>query len=365
MPDPESRRLDTDLLAFIRKYRRAPAPELAFELLALRVFRYQFARNVHYRKFCEFEKRSPGEVQNWKEIPAMPALAFKELVLASFPMKDRVRVFRTSGTTRGTSATKTSADAPLRGAHFFDTLALYESAILPLFERYFDGDKASYYFLIAPAKEAPDSSLSYMMDVVDRRLARGRGKYYVKKGEPLFVPLAGDLAKERKRTVLLSTAFALKGFLDHLAMNKTRLRLPRGSRLMETGGFKGRAREISKKALVAACQKYLGIPAARCVSEYGMTELSSQCYAPAGGIFTGPAWLKTLVIDPRTGQEAKKGRAGLLRHVDLANRGSVMAVQTEDLGRATGEGFELLGRAAGSELRGCSLRYEEFIRRGE
>jgi hypothetical protein len=96
-----------------------------------------------------------------------------------------------------------------------------------------------------------------------------------------------------------------------------------------------------------------------------MTELSSQYYASAGGTFTGPSWLRTVIIDPRTGREARKGSVGLLRHIDLANRGSVLAVQTEDLGRARGEAFELLGRATGSETRGCSLSYEEFIRSGE
>ena len=102
-----------------------------------------------------------------------------------------------------------------------------------------------------------------------------------------------------------------------------------------------------------------------------MTELSSQMYDTTlwdrtegvrrRSFKTGPAWLKTLVIDPGTGEEAKKGKAGLLRHFDLANRGSVLAVQTEDLGRSAGEGFELLGRAKNADLRGCSLAYEDLL----
>ena len=85
-------------------------------------------------------------------------------------------------------------------------------------------------------------------------------------------------------------------------------------------------------------------------------------YVHALGAHAGPAWLRSWVVDPRTGREAKKGRAGVLCHVDLANRGSVLAVQTEDLGRSVDGGFELLGRAKGAQLRGCSLTYEEFIR---
>jgi len=138
---------------------------------------------------------------------------------------------------------------------------------------------------------------------------------------------------------------------------------------VETGGFKGRSREISKKALYAQCGKWLGLDERFCVSEYGMTELSSQFYDStvsdrANGIRrapvkVGPAWTRTLVIDAATGKETK--RTGLLRHFDLANRGSVLAVQTEDLGRRRREGFDLVGRVPGADLRGCSLTYERFL----
>ena len=161
--------------------------------------------------------------------------------------------------------------------------------------------------------------------------------------------------------MILATAFSLKGFLNYLKDKKISLKLPGGSRLMETGGFKGRVKAVSKRALYAECEKRLGIKGEFCFSEYGMTELSSQFYAPASGIFKGPSWVRTLVIDPRTGKEAKRGEPGLLRHFDLANRGSVLAIQTEDLGRAKGGGFELLGRAPGADLRGCSLNYEKFL----
>ena len=139
---------------------------------------------------------------------------------------------------------------------------------------------------------------------------------------------------------------------------------------METGGFKGKTKEISKEMLYRDCESFLGIQKNHCASEYGMTELSSQCYKRGDSTlskrtsspFLGPAWMRTLVIDPMTGREVRKGSVGFLRHFDLANRGSVIAVQTEDMGCAVGDGFEFLGRAKGSEPRGCSLSYEEFIR---
>ena len=184
-------------------------------------------------------------------------------------------------------------------------------------------------------------------------------------GNPDFAALLKDLKKERRQVLLLSTAFALKGFLDHLKEKRVFLKLKSGSRLMETGGFKGRAHEIPKKALYRLCASRLGILSINCVSEYGMTELSSQYYSTGGRPFAAPAWMRAVVIDPRTGKECAGGRPGLLKHVDLANLGSVMAVQTEDRGRMKARGFEFLGRARGSEARGCSLSYERFLRSSE
>ncbi len=407
MLDLETQNLDSEILAFIKKFSATPTSEKLFQSLALKIFGYQFERNENYRKFCLSEGRRPASVASWKEIPAMPTIGFKELVLATFPIKNAAKVFKTSGTTGSAAPAtgvrhkappgsstmpadgfanalwRTSVDAPPRGAHFFDTLTLYEAAILPPFKAHLmpatepsagfqpDTQDFSFFFLISSPQEAPDSSLSYMMGVVNKVFASQKGKFYVEKGMMKNEALLGDLYRIRKKVFILSTAFSLKSFLDFLRSKKRSLKLPQGSRLMETGGFKGRAREISKPRFYAECKKRLGIDKNFCVSEYGMTELSSQFYDTTLSdkllkikrkpFKEGPSWIRTLVIDPRSGREAKKGHAGLLRHFDLANRGSVLAVQTEDIGRAVGDGFELLGRASGSELRGCSLNYEEFL----
>ena len=365
MFDKETASLDREILGFIHKHPDGPAPDREFERLAMRVFRHQFERNVSYRKFCILEKKTPPSVNSWKEIPAMPAAGFKELMLASFPARRAVKIFKTSGTT---------TDA--KGAHFFDTLKLYEASILPPFKKYLlpDGVKPRFYFLTASPSEAPSSSLSHMMGVVNRRLGRCEGKFYVRKNQALYAELARDLSRQKASVFLLATAFSLKGFLDFLKDRKISLKLPARSRLMETGGFKGKIREVSKAALYAECVRRLGIAPHYCVSEYGMTELSSQCYDSTlwdffsqvrrKSIKEGPAWLRVVVIDPATGREAKKGRRGLLKHFDLANRGSVLAVQTEDMGVARDSGFELLGRAGKAEARGCSLAYEEFLKKG-
>lgn len=230
-----------------------------------------------------------------------------------------------------------------------------------------------FFFLAASPKEAPASSLSHMMGVIDRTLWDSKkNAFYVRNNQLLSDPLAANLrAVQKRKVIILATAFSLKAFLDHLRHKKMTLALPSGSRLMETGGFKGSIKEVPKLKLYSECEKRLGIQKEFCVSEYGMTELSSQCYDTTlkdrvSGIKRksfkqGPAWLKTIVIDPETGKEAKNGAVGLLRHFDLANRGSVMAIQTEDLGRAVSGGFEIIGRAPQAELRGCSLSYEQFL----
>jgi hypothetical protein len=362
MPDSESLRLDSEILRFIRQFSNKPASDGEFQALALKIFNHQYTRNSFYKKFCDAEGKTPDAIKTWKEIPAMPTVGFKELVLTSFPQTKAVKVFKTSGTTSGTS-----------GAHFFDTLKLYEAAISSPFRNFLlpDGAHCQFFFLTASPNEAPHSSLSHMMGVVNSFSKPQPGKFYVKNEKLLAKELVKSLKKiGTKKAMLLGTAFSLRFFLDYLSENKIMFSLPAGSRLMETGGFKGKVKEISKKKLYLECERLLGIKPEFCVSEYGMTELSSQFYDSSlkeaaqgkkGRRKLGPAWIRALIIDEKTGEEAKPGSKGLMRFVDLANRGSVMAIQTEDVGRSLGDGFELLGRKPNADVRGCSLSYEELI----
>ncbi len=333
--------------------------ERSFELMAFKLFGHQYRNNRHYRRLCDGEHVSPETLRSWRDIPAMPAEAFKAFTLTTFPVKKAVRVFRTSGTT-----------GEKRGAHYFETLSLYDSLSMPVFAEYLLPDKAklSYFFLVESPARAKDSSLSYMMGLVNRHFGGGRGNYYVERGRLLSDRLIRDLKAANGPVFILSTVFSLAAILDELKKKNVRLKSRKGSRLMETGGFKGRIKEVSKAALYAACERYLGIPRGRCAGEYGMTELTGQFYETTlirpgkKPVFQGPPWMRTMIIDPATGHAVKKGRTGLLRIFDLTNVGSVMAVQTQDLARETGGGFILLGRAPRSELRGCSLSYERLLR---
>jgi len=154
---------------------------------------------------------------------------------------------------------------------------------------------------------------------------------------------------------LLGTAFSFVHLLDYLQLAGKRFALPKGSRVMETGGYKGRARSVPKAQLRQMLTRYLGIPPADVLAEYGMSELSSQAYDNEAGIFHFPPWARACVVSPETGADCGEGETGLLLVFDLANIASVMAVQTEDLAVRRGDGFQLLGRAASAEPRGCSL----------
>jgi len=173
--------------------------------------------------------------------------------------------------------------------------------------------------------------------------------------------------------LILGTALILRAWLVELEASGEQFVLPPGSRVMDTGGMKGRSATMTRGELLSLCHNRLGIPPSHVVGEYGMTELCSQFYeltldsdsASRTGaddrVFRGPPWTRTRVLDPDTLRPVAPGESGLLAHWDLANAWTVCAVVTEDLGTLAKDGFRLLGRAEGSELRGCSLRTEELL----
>jgi len=168
-------------------------------------------------------------------------------------------------------------------------------------------------------------------------------------------------ATDRAQPVLLfGTAFNFVHLLDYWIDHHLKVALPAGSRILETGGYKGRSRVISKPELHNLLTDRLAVPVSHIITEYGMSELSSQAYdgtipQSRPGPFRFPPWARVQIISPETGQPLAQGQTGLIRVFDLANVWSVMAIQTEDLGMEHQSGFELIGRAEGVEPRGCSL----------
>jgi hypothetical protein len=210
-------------------------------------------------------------------------------------------------------------------------------------------------------EEAPNSSLVHMFKSVRQRFGGPEsafvGRTNADQSWSIDMARALSVLESDQPVGVLGTAFSFVHLLDHLEECGARLSLPSGSRVMETGGYKGRSREVPKSKLRAMISKFFGVPESDIVTEYGMSELSSQAYEQ-GAVFHFPPWARARVVSSETGAEVGEGETGLLQVFDLANIWSVMAVQTEDLAVRRGTGFELLGRAAKSEPRGCSLMPE-------
>ena len=282
--------------------------------------------------------------------------------------KQAAAVFRTSGTTVGTER---------RGEHMMPELDLYDAALRAGFRKHLlPGGKSLRMLSLVPASaEAPDSSLSYMIDTVMQEFGAPESRSVVAGGELNTRALIGTLraAEEGDEPVcLLGTSLAWLHLLDVMQEAGDVLRLAEGSRVMDTGGFKGRKREVTREELYQKIEERLGIRREWCVNEYGMTEMSSQFYDAVAGspdparladrLHQGPAWVRTVAVDPETLEPVVPGEPGILRHWDLANLHSVMALQTEDLGICFPGGFQMLGRARGAEPRGCSLAMDDLLR---
>lgn len=343
-----------------------PPAEDRFAVLARELFAAQFETVPAYRALALRQGRTPANVTDWRDIPAVPTAAFKEFEFTSLPPDRRERVFHSSGTTQ---------HKPGRVFHDAASLALYATAAQIWFQRHLLPEAAQdagahyrFVLLTPPAGRVPHSSLACMGKFVTDRFGDSQTRWF---GEPgpdgaweldaaaLRAELESNAAAQTP-VCLFGTAFSFVHLLDHLAAAGSTLRLPPGSRLMETGGYKGRSRAMPRLELHARLRCRLGVPDAYIVGEYGMCELASQAYdGVAGGTaprrFQFPPWARAVVVSPETGREVSEGEAGLLRVYDLANVRSVLALQTEDLAVRRGGGFELLGRAAPAEARGCSL----------
>ena len=336
-----------------------------FDRLARAVFQHQYERNAIYRRYCDARSRTPESIAGWREIPAVPTDAFKAAPLLCGDPRAAEVVFRTSGTTRGAST---------RGAHYMLDTGLYRAALAAGFERHLLPDRSAIriHSLVAPIEAVPDSSLSFMASEVVRRFgAEGTAFHADAGGLRLddFMRAAEGAAAAGVPVLVLATSLAFAHLLEDARRRGFRLQLPDGSRAMDTGGFKGHAREVGREELYAGIGSTLGIGSARIVNEYGMTEMSSQFYdgivGTAGPVgerrYSGPAWVRTLAADPETLDPLPDGEQGILRHYDLANLDSVMALQTADVGVVKGAVFELRGRARGSEARGCSIAMDELL----
>ncbi|QNP49309.1 LuxE/PaaK family acyltransferase [Diaphorobacter aerolatus] len=353
--------LVSDLLAFIRMDAAEPSIDDLFDQLAMRLFAHQHASNLPFRSFCQRRGATPRNVKSWRDIPAVPIDAFKATELRSQPASDGERVFMTSGTTRRAA----------RGRHFHPRLDVYDLSMTRNFaQRFMRGVERMPMGILFPDEQAmPHSSLAHYLALAKSEFGTGESRYFL---SPEGVDVDGLCAAlesaESSGTpyALLGASFSLVHVMDALRAARRSFCLPTGSRILDTGGYKGQSRELPLAEFYAELSQLLGVPRAYCINMYGMTELSTQFYDDGNAVLpsvkSGPHWIRSRLVDPVTGSDVPSGERGILVHCDLANYNSVTTILTEDVGQWAEGGFQLLGRAQGAAAKGCSLAVEEFVK---
>ncbi len=312
--------------------------ESEFNTLALEIHAFQCRHNRAFARWCGTLKVP----QRWREIPAVPQAMFKRFRLSCFPERLTPVTFRTSGTTGETF-----------GEHHFASPAFYDASIVAAWRR-LPLQKLPAIFLAQNPGEAPHSSLAHMFGILAKD-ETSRAHFDMRADAASLRRFAA-----RGPCAIFGTALAFLALFER--MENERVRFAKGSYALETGGYKGSRRDIPKPQLYAMFRQFLGLPADAIWNEYGMTELSSQAYTHGlGRAHETPPWLRAIVVNPETKKEVAVGEAGVLRLFDLANVGSVLAIQTADIAVRRARGFELLGRDPATIPRGCSRRADEIL----
>lgn len=307
-----------------------------FEQIALEVFRFQAENNPLYRAYIDILKIKPALIRSLDKIPFLPVRFFKSHEIKTTDFAPAA-VFESSGTT---------ASAP--GRHFVKDILLYEQSFLQSFELFY-GDINNWCIigLLPSYLERAHSSLVYMTEKLINLSGHPHSGYYLHEFEKLSLVLT-ELERRMQKTLLIGVTFALLDFAEKFPMPL------HYTTVMETGGMKGRRKEMIRNDVHDFLKKAFGIKTVH--SEYGMTELLSQAYSAGEGIFNCPRWMKILIRDEEDPFLVKEKGAGTINVIDLANVYSCSFIATDDAGRLYEDGsFEVTGRVDGSDLRGCSL----------
>ena len=337
-----------------------------FNATTLDIFRFQFERNEIYRRYADAIGVAPEKIAHYSQIPFLPVSFFKTHPVVSGTSLPE-KIFLSSGTTSAVVSTgSTTGQLSLnnlgigmvvepvetttpRSRHLVTDLSIYDESLVKGFEGFYGLIEAYDIFALTPdPKQNPDSSLIYMISKWILKSRSEASGFYLDRHEVL-----ATLLKERessgKRTLLIGLSYALIDFAEKFPMA-----LP-GIVIMETGGMKGKRKEMIREELHAFLSEQF-----RCKtihSEYGMTELLSQAYAQENGHFKTPPWMKVLVRDTNDPLSLlPEGKTGGINIIDLANFNSCSFLALQDLGKINGDGtFEMLGRFDFSDLRGCNL----------
>ncbi len=307
-----------------------------FDDLAVSVYRYQYENNHVYRQFSDALYKNPDVVRSLEQVPYLPVSFFKSHQVMTSVFEPDI-VFESSGTS-----------ATVNSRHLVRDISLYEKSFVKGFSRLY-GEIGEWCVigLLPSYLEKGNSSLVYMIDKLMQLSAHPDSGFYLYDFARLKDKLS-ILEAMNQKTLLVGVTYAL---LDFAELFQIKLR---HTVVMETGGMKGRRKELLRDEVHKRLCKAFEVD--RIHSEYGMTELLSQAYSPGNGVFSCPPWMKILVRDEEDPLTVSRYGKGVINVIDLANIYSCSFIATDDAGKLYDDGsFEVLGRTDGSDLRGCSL----------
>ena len=308
-----------------------------FKETALAVFKHQFKNNKVYRSFCDLLYVHPSDVTEIEKIPFLPIQFFKSRKVLS-SLEEVEEVFSSSGTT-----------GSITSKHFVTDISLYEESYLKGFQHFY-GDIKNYTILalLPNYLERKGSSLVYMVNDLIQKSEQPQSGFYLNNLKKLSETLI-QLNQPDRKVLLIGVSFALLDLVEQYQFDL------KNTIVMETGGMKGRRKELIRDELHEILKNGFGV--SQIHSEYGMTELLSQAYSKGNGIFECPPWMKVLTRDTEDALTIQTpSKTGGINVIDLANYNSCSFLATQDLGKVHQNGsFEIIGRFDTSDIRGCNL----------
>ena len=308
-----------------------------FKEVALNVFKHQFKNNKVYRSFCDLLYVHPSSVNQVEEIPFLPIQFFKSRKILS-SLEEVQETFTSSGTT-----------GSITSKHFVTDINLYKESYLNGFSHFYGNIEDYVVLALLPNYlERKGSSLVFMVDDLIQKSKNSESGFYLNNIEELAKKLT-ELDKKGQKVLLIGVSFALLDLIETAQFNL------KNTIIIETGGMKGRRKELVREELHQILQSGFGVSEIH--SEYGMTELLSQGYSNGNGVFKTPPWMKILTRDTEDALTIQQiGKTGGINVIDLANYNSCSFIATQDLGKVHKNGtFEVIGRFDNSDIRGCNL----------
>ena len=308
-----------------------------FDKLALKVFRFQHENNKVYREFCDFLNTNPQHVKTIQQVPFLPIQFFKshEVISSTDVIQE---IFTSSGTT-----------GMITSKHLVTDISIYEESFRNAFSEFYGNIEDYTVLALLPSYlERDGSSLIYMVNDLIEHSNNAHSGFYLNNYDELIAKLI-SLDNSGQNVLLIGVTYAL---LDLIELQNFQLK---NTIIMETGGMKGKRKEMIREELHEILSKGFGVENIH--SEYGMTELLSQAYSFGKGIFECPNWMQILIRDTEDALSyVDYGKNGGINVVDLANINSCSFIATQDLGKKNpNNSFEVLGRFDNSDIRGCNL----------